>query len=66
MIEEFDLFGYATPKFKIDKPVRLIELFGGIGSQAKSLKNLGITLKLIDLQSHHTTQYSVQTLSHRI
>ena len=42
MIEEFDLFGYSTPKFKIDKPVRLIELFGGIGSQAKSLKNLGI------------------------
>ena len=42
MIEEFDLFSYSTPRFKIDKPVRLIELFGGIGSQAKSLKNLGI------------------------
>lgn len=28
--------------FKIDKPIRLIELFAGIGSQAKALKNLGV------------------------
>ena len=41
MIEEFDLFSFNTPKFKIDKPIRLIELFAGIGSQAKALKNLG-------------------------
>lgn len=27
--------------FKIDKPIRLIELFAGIGSQAKALENLG-------------------------
>jgi hypothetical protein len=25
---------------KIDKPIRLIELFAGIGSQAKALKSL--------------------------
>lgn len=29
-------------EFKIDKPIRLIELFAGIGSQAKALKNLGV------------------------
>lgn len=29
-------------KFKINKPIRLIELFAGIGSQAKALKNLGV------------------------
>lgn len=29
-------------KFVFDKPIRLIELFAGIGSQAKSLRNLGI------------------------
>lgn len=29
-------------EFKIDKPVRLIELFAGIGSQAKALKNSGV------------------------
>ena len=29
-------------RFVIDKPIRLIELFAGIGSQAKALKNLGV------------------------
>ena len=28
-------------KFKIDKPVRLIELFAGVGSQAMALRNIG-------------------------
>lgn len=42
MIEEIDLFSYSTPKFKIDKPIRLIELFAGIGAQAKALENLGV------------------------
>ena len=28
-------------KLKIDKPIRLIELFAGIGSQAKALERLG-------------------------
>lgn len=34
------LFDGGQP-FKIDKPIRLIELFAGIGSQAKALKNIG-------------------------
>lgn len=42
MIQELDLFSFSTPKFKIDRPVRLIELFAGIGSQAKALQNLGV------------------------
>ena len=29
-------------KFKIDKPIRLIELFGGISCQAQALLNLGV------------------------
>lgn len=32
----------GNKQFKIDKPIRLIELFAGIGSQAKALKNLGV------------------------
>lgn len=32
----------TKPKFKISKPIRLIELFAGIGAQAKALENLGI------------------------
>lgn len=31
--------------FKIDKPIRLIELFAGIGAQAKALENLGINFE---------------------
>ena len=42
MNEQIDLFSYSMPKFKIDKPIRLIELFAGIGSQAKALENLGV------------------------
>lgn len=30
---------------KIDKPIRLIELFAGIGSQAKALKRLGVNFE---------------------
>jgi DNA (cytosine-5)-methyltransferase 1 len=37
-----DLFSFNTPKFVIDKPVRLIEMFAGIGAQAKALENLGV------------------------
>ena len=32
----------GTQKFKIDKPIRLIELFAGVGSQAKALQRLGV------------------------
>ena len=35
------LYLWDKPKFKITKPIRLIELFAGIGSQAKALENLG-------------------------
>ena len=36
------LFDNLENRFKLDKPVRLIELFAGIGAQAKALENLGI------------------------
>ena len=32
---------WNNPLFKIENPIRLIELFAGIGSQAKALENLG-------------------------
>ena len=37
---QMSLFDY--PKLRIAKPVRLIELFSGIGSQAKALQRLGV------------------------
>lgn len=32
---------YGNSPIKITKPIRLIELFGGIGAQSKALENLG-------------------------
>jgi DNA (cytosine-5)-methyltransferase 1 len=39
---QFSVFDTTKQPFKIDKPIRLIELFAGIGSQAKALERLGI------------------------
>ena len=38
---QMDIFDYIRKPFKIDKPIRLIELFDGIGSQAMALRNIG-------------------------
>ena len=37
---QITLFDLTMPLFKIDKPIRLIELFGGVGSQAMALRNI--------------------------
>jgi len=36
------IFDVLYPKYKITKPIRLIELFSGYGSQALALKYLGV------------------------
>ncbi len=41
MYEQLDIFDLTLPKFQIDRPIRLIELFAGIGSQAMALRDLG-------------------------
>lgn len=38
---QLSIFDLTMPIFKIDKPIRLIELFAGVGSQAMSLRDLG-------------------------
>ena len=35
------MFEMMYPTFKTDKPIRLIELFAGVGSQAMALRNIG-------------------------
>lgn len=37
-MNQTSIFDIMYPKFKIDKPIRLIEFFGGYGSQALALK----------------------------
>jgi DNA (cytosine-5)-methyltransferase 1 len=44
MIENVNLFDGHIPYYKITKPIRLIELFAGIGSQHQALKNLGVKI----------------------
>lgn len=42
MEQQMNIFDELYPKFKITKPVRLIELFAGYGSQNLALKYLGV------------------------
>lgn len=41
-MENISMFEMMYPTFKIDKPIRLIELFAGVGSQAMALRNIGV------------------------
>lgn len=41
MYDQLNIFDLTLPTFKIDKPIRLIELFAGVGSQAMALRDLG-------------------------
>lgn len=57
-ISIFDCFGKP---YKIDKPVRLIELFAGIGSQAMALKTLGVNFehyKVVEFDKHAIASYN--------
>lgn len=40
-MEQLNIFGEMFPEFEITKPIRLIELFAGYGSQAMALERLG-------------------------
>lgn len=44
-MEQQTIFDMLYPKLKIDKPIRLIELFAGYGSQALALKYLGVNFE---------------------
>ena len=39
--EQISIFDYLNGPYKITKPIRLIELFAGVGSQAMALKAIG-------------------------
>ena len=59
--DEYDLFSLSTPMFKITKPIRLIELFAGIGSQAKALQNLGadfVRWKAVEFDKYALRSYN--------
>ena len=59
--DQLNMFEIILPKYKIDKKIRLIELFGGIGSQAKALKNIGADFehyKLVEFDESAIKSYN--------
>lgn len=61
LYEQLNLFYVAKPRYKITKPIRLIELFAGIGSQAKALKRLGANFehyRVIDFDKYAIKSYN--------
>ena len=55
-MNQISLFDGAT-KFKIDKPIRLIELFGGYGSQSLALKYLGVKF-----EHHLLSEWAIKSI----
>ena len=61
MKKQIELHEIIYPTYKITKPIRLIELFGGIGSQAKALTNLKANFehyKLIEFDRYAIKSYN--------
>ena len=59
-MKEPSLFDF--PKYQINKKIRLIELFGGIGSQAMALRDLGADFenyRLVEIDKHAVKVYNV-------
>lgn len=56
-----NIFEFLYPKFVINKPIRLIETFAGIGAQAKALENLGVDFehwKVIEFDKYPVASYN--------
>lgn len=56
-----DIFDFLSDKYKITKPIRLIELFAGIGSQAKALERLGADFehyKVVEFDKYAIKSYN--------
>ena len=61
MDTQTNLFEMMYEPYKITKPIRLIELFGGIGSQAKALENLNANFehyRLIEFDKYPIASYN--------
>lgn len=61
MNEQMTMFDFLRPTFKINKPIRLIELFAGIGSQAMALRDLGANFehyRVVEYDRFAVTSYN--------
>jgi DNA (cytosine-5)-methyltransferase 1 len=60
-MDNYNLFGDIYPIYKIKKPIRLIEMFAGIGSQYQALKNIGANVehhKIVEWQVNSIQAYN--------
>lgn len=55
--KQMSLFECTFDRFIIDRPIRLIELFAGIGAQSKAFENLGA-----DFESHRVVEWSCNSI----
>ena len=58
---QLSLFDYETEIFKITKPIRLIELFAGVGSQAMALRDLGANFehyRVVEFDKYAVASYN--------
>lgn len=61
MNNEITLFNIQYPSYRIKKPIRLIELFAGVGSQAMALRDLGANFehhRVIEIDSFAIKSYN--------
>lgn len=52
MNDQMTFFDFTMPMVKIDKPIRLVELFSGYGSQAMALERLGV-----EFEHHRSVEF---------
>lgn len=56
-----NLFEFLSPRYVIKNKIRLIELFGGIGAQAKALENIGADFEhwfMCEIDAHAVDSYN--------
>jgi len=61
MFEQMSILDFMYPTVSINKPVRLIELFAGYGSQAMALERLGVdfeTYKVVEFDKYAIASYN--------
>lgn len=60
-MEQLSIFDLTMPYISVDKPIRLIELFSGVGSQAVALRGLGADFehyRSVEFDEHAVRSYN--------
>ena len=60
-MEQLSIFDLTMPYISVDKPIRLLEMFAGIGSQAMALRDLGANFehyRMIEFDEHAVRSYN--------